>query len=466
MSNDPKDRWDKFQSISTVLSTLVLGAVGFYYTVTVKDVQDRADKNAQHQLDVQSESWREAEAAREQEWKEQQDRFEESDKLRNTALKNIETQNSEMQTLLQTTSFLADKDDQTKQALLVASSQFNDKRMTEAVRVMVGLKRAGNAAVAEVDAASSPASESAATTKLSNIVSASDSLAAQASFYTPDALKGLGFMPGIASVYIPAQATSSSLPLYPGTSGASGIGMGRSDGTGIYSPPTTEMNTFLQGSVSQFPSGLSTVIGTPQSGFSLPALNSTILGTGNHYGMSSFEQEFAVSQKIDNQVVRIVSGSGSHLREGTGFYINSAGILLTVSSALDASSSEVTLIASKGVSYPARVIWRDSAPAGLALLDSDKESVPLSQASEPNLTSAFVVGRVSKIGAIATRVTVSNLTSDLFDVYGLTLLGFRGSPIVNSEGEVFGILLDDHDTGAYSKGKPVTIASVMKNIAH
>jgi hypothetical protein len=87
MAEEKKDFWDIVSSVSTLISTVILGAVGLFYTITVKDVRDEQDKTAQRQLeqnrlqfDRQSEAWKESDASRERAWKEEQDRLADAEK--------------------------------------------------------------------------------------------------------------------------------------------------------------------------------------------------------------------------------------------------------------------------------------------------------------------------------------------------------------------------------------------------
>jgi len=453
MSDDQKsnkDLWDKLSSLSAMLATVVLGTLGFYYTHVVEQRQQREEHAQDLQLEqnkaqfaVETEHWNEAEARRDEEWKEQQGRLTAQDLRTDELFKQTQDQNSQLQMFTQMLAYLGDKDEATQQTYLAALQPLVGRPLATAAQMMVHAKQAGNSAIAAVENATTPAAQQIAVNSLSGALSLGNSLVANPSIFptgvNPDST-GIGAAP----VTLP----DLSQPYSFGQS---------------YTPPTTGSglsdNILLPQILGSSPSPLGDSV-TSQS-LILPGL-----GTPSATDLfADLSQEVNLSTKLGDSVVRIVSGVGKGFREGSGFFVDGNGLILTVASTLSQSAQSVTtVICNDNSSVTARIVWRDDTPEGLALIRVERASTPISNAdvSLPP-QKVFIVSRTSKVGALATRGSVSAWGSSDFDVFGLTLFGFQGSPVVDGDGGLLGVLLNDSPMTATSKCKRLRLEDALKH---
>ena len=385
-----KDLWDKLSSVSTMLATLVLGTLGFYYTHVVEQRQQREEHAQDLQLEqdkaqftVETQHWNEAETTREEEWKEQQGRLTAQDLRTDELFKQTQDQNSQLQMFTQMWAYLGDKDEATQQTYLAALQPLVGRPLATAAQMMIHAKQAGNSAIAAVENATTPAAQQIAVSSLSGALSLGNSLAANASIFPAGVVPG---STGIGAVPVALPDSSQTYPFgQPYTPLSAGSGL--SDN--ILLPQILGSSTSSLGDP-----------GTSQS-LTLPSL-----GTPSATDLfADLSQEVNLSLKLGDSVVRIVSGVGKDFREGSGFFVDSNGLILTVASTLSKSAqSATTVICNDNSSVTAQIIWRDDTREGLALIRVERASIPISDASlslPPQ--KVFIVGRTSKVGALATR---------------------------------------------------------------
>lgn len=453
MSDDQKsskDVWDKLSSLSTVLATLVLGTLGFYYTHVVEQRQQRAEHAQDLQLEqdkaqftVETQHWNEAETTREEEWKEQQGRLTAQDLRTDELFKQTQDQNSQLQMFTQMWAYLGDKDEATQQRYLAALQPLVGRPLATAAQMMIHAKQAGNTAIAAVENATTPAAQQIAVNTLSGALSLGNSLAANAPVFPTGVIpNSIGI--GSAPVTLP-----DSFQTYP------------------FGQPYTPLST---GSGLSDNILLPQILGSSPSSLGDPATSQslTLLGLGTPSTidvLADIGQEVNLSMKLGDSVVRIISGVGNDFREGSGFFVDSNGLILTVASALSQSTqSVITVICNDNSSVTARIVWREDTPEGLALIRVERASTPISNAdvSLPP-QKVFIVSRTSKVGALATRGSVSAWGTSNFDVFGLTLFGFQGSPVVDQGGGLLGVLLNDSPMTATSKCKRFRVEDALKH---
>lgn len=492
MSGDTKstkDNWDKLSSLSAVLATVVLGGLGFYYTHVVEarhqreeHAQDLQLEQSKAQFSVETQHWNEAETTHEQEWKEQQGRLTAQDLRTDELFKKTQDQNSQLQMFTQILTYLADKDDGTKQAYLKALQPLVGRDLSVAAQMMmVHAKQEGNSAIAAADVATTPAAKQVAVDSLSGALSLGNSLAANTSTFPTGvnlASTGIGgtassypdwsallkreSSSGLGSVILPPIQSANPDMVLPSISQTYSVGQS-------YSPFPTRSglpeNIILPQSIGSSPSSLGDPV-TSQS-LTFPGVGASASFnplSSQTFPLAELDQEVKLSMKLRDSIVRIVSGAGKDFREGSGFFIDRDGLIITVSSTLPRSGQSITVICNDNSSMTAQVVWRDDTPEGLALIRVERISTPISSdALSLPPQSVFIVGRTLKMGALATRGSVTAWGSSDFDVFGLTLFGFQGSPVVDGDGGLVGVLLNDSDTTATSKCKRLRLEDALKH---
>ena len=177
------------------------------------------------------------------------------------------------------------------------------------------------------------------------------------------------------------------------------------------------------------------------------------------------EEVNALFEKSKSAVVQVQSGDGSITLAGTGFFIDDQGTVLTSSTVIgDNTTARVEV---NGEEMPARIVGNDhrSGLAELQIADSGSPSLPLGESTD--LKTGYPVVTIGYPLNLPVAPSEGSVTG--FDVRYLNQFfatthihasvpispGEVGGPLLNSRGEVVGLVVPSPDDGRSIYALPV-----------
>jgi TonB family protein len=138
---------------------------------------------------------------------------------------------------------------------------------------------------------------------------------------------------------------------------------------------------------------------------------------------------------------------GNLLRTESGFFISADGRFVTTVHAIDGGVNAVAKMADGGI-YNVTGVLTASKPADLAVLKAEVKPQKLLRFLDLNKTGELLVGaKVTVVGSAlagnegtARDVTISGQSADRLQIAGATAASSVGSPVVNENGDVIGII--------------------------
>jgi TonB family protein len=145
--------------------------------------------------------------------------------------------------------------------------------------------------------------------------------------------------------------------------------------------------------------------------------------------------------------VTTFDSKGNLLRTESGFFISADGRFVTTAHAIDGSVNAVAKTADGGI-YNVTGVLTASKPADLAVLKAEVKPQKLLRFLDLNKTGELLVGaKVTVVGSrlagnegTARDVTISGQSADRLEIAEATAASSVGSPIVNENGDVIGII--------------------------
>jgi TonB family protein len=165
--------------------------------------------------------------------------------------------------------------------------------------------------------------------------------------------------------------------------------------------------------------------------------------------------------------ITVFDSSGKLLRTETAFFISGDGRFITTAHAIDGGINAVAKMAD-GRIYNVSGVLAASTTLDLALLQADAKYVPfLTLNKKPNLgmgTPVGIVGSALAGSAEAARETaISTQQPDRFEI-ATTLLSYSvGSPVLDANGEVIGVVISGGEKGSVRPSS--TVDSLLNGIA-
>src|SRR5262245_44547343 len=160
---------------------------------------------------------------------------------------------------------------------------------------------------------------------------------------------------------------------------------------------------------------------------------------------------------------------GNLLRTESGFFISSDGRFVTTAHALDGAVNAVAKTADGGI-YNVSGVLAASKASDLAVLKADIKPQKLLRFLDLNKTGELSVGaRVAIVGSAlagnegtARQTTITGQSSDRLEIAGTTAASSVGSPVVNENGDVVGIVTS---AGEKTIARPVAaLDSVLSRV--
>ena len=161
---------------------------------------------------------------------------------------------------------------------------------------------------------------------------------------------------------------------------------------------------------------------------------------------------------------------GNLLRTETGFFISADGRFVTTAHAIEGGVNAVAKTADGGI-YNVSGVLTVSKSADLAVLKADVNPPKLLRFLDLNKTGELSVGtRVAVVGSAlagnegnARETTITPQSSDRLEIAGATVASSIGSPVVNENGDVVGIVTS---AGEKTIARPVAaLDSVLSRVA-
>lgn len=177
------------------------------------------------------------------------------------------------------------------------------------------------------------------------------------------------------------------------------------------------------------------------------------------------EEVNALFEKSKGAVVQVQSGDGSVMLSGTGFFIDNKGTVLTSSTVIGDNTSARVLV--NGVEMPARILGNDprSGLAELQVADNDSPSLPLGESTDLKTGFAVVtIGYPLNLPVAPSEGLVSGFDVRYINQFFATTHihasvpispGEVGGPLLNSKGEVVGLVVPSPDDGRSIYALPV-----------
>jgi TonB family protein len=142
--------------------------------------------------------------------------------------------------------------------------------------------------------------------------------------------------------------------------------------------------------------------------------------------------------------VTVFDAKGNLLRTQSGFFISSGGRLVTTAHAIEGGINAVAKTGDGGI-YNVSGILASSKALDLAVLQADVKQVTfLERNKNANLSQGAGVVVVGSALAgnegTAREMTIASLTPDHLEITGATPLSAVGSPVMNRDGEVVGVV--------------------------
>jgi TonB family protein len=161
---------------------------------------------------------------------------------------------------------------------------------------------------------------------------------------------------------------------------------------------------------------------------------------------------------------------GNLLRTESGFFISADGRFVTTAHALDGAVNAVAKTADGGI-YNVSGVLAASKASDLAVLKADIKPQKLLRFLDLNKTGELSTGaRVAVVGSALAgnegnvrETTITAQSSDRLEITGATLASSVGSPIVNDNGEVIGVVTS---AGEKIVARPIAaLESVLSRVA-
>ena len=157
--------------------------------------------------------------------------------------------------------------------------------------------------------------------------------------------------------------------------------------------------------------------------------------------------------------VTAFDAKGNLLRTETGFFISADGRFVTTAHAIDGGVNAVAKTADGGI-YNVIGVLTVSKSADLAVLKAEIKPQKLLRFLDLNKTGELSLGaKVAVVGSAlagnegtARETTVTGQSSDRLELAGATAASSVGSPVVNENGDVIGVVTS---TGEKTIGRPV-----------
>jgi TonB family protein len=138
---------------------------------------------------------------------------------------------------------------------------------------------------------------------------------------------------------------------------------------------------------------------------------------------------------------------GNLLRTESGFFISADGRFVTTAHAIEGGTNAVAKVADGGI-YNVSGVLAVSKSAELAVLKADVKPQKLLRFLDLNKTGELSLGaRVAVVGSAlagnegtARQTTITQQSSDRLEIAGATAASSVGSPVVNENGDVIGII--------------------------
>jgi TonB family protein len=165
--------------------------------------------------------------------------------------------------------------------------------------------------------------------------------------------------------------------------------------------------------------------------------------------------------------ITVFDSSGKLLRTETAFFISGDGRFITTAHAIDGGINAVAKM-SDGRIYNVSGVLAASTTLDLALLQADAKYVPfLTLNKNPSLgmgTPVGIVGSALAGSAEAAReTTISTQQADRFEIAATLLSNSVGSPVVDANGEVIGVVISGGEKGNVRPSN--TVDSLLNRIA-
>ena len=167
--------------------------------------------------------------------------------------------------------------------------------------------------------------------------------------------------------------------------------------------------------------------------------------------------------------VTTFDSKGNLLRTESGFFISPDGRFVTTAHALDGAVNAVAKTADGGI-YNVSGVLTVSKSADLAVLKADIKPQKLLRFLDLNKTGELSAGaRVAVVGSSlagnegsARETTITAPSSDRLEIAGATAASSVGSPVVNENGDVIGIVTS---AGEKTIARPVAaLDSVLSRV--
>jgi TonB family protein len=161
---------------------------------------------------------------------------------------------------------------------------------------------------------------------------------------------------------------------------------------------------------------------------------------------------------------------GNLLRTESGFFISPDGRFVTTAHAIDGGANAVAKTADGGI-YNVSGVLNVSKSADLAVLKAEVKPQKLLRFLDLNKTGELAAGaRVAAVGSAlagnegtARETTITAQSSDRLEIAGATAASSVGSPVVNENGDVIGIITS---AGEKTIARPVAaLDSVLSRVA-
>jgi TonB family protein len=178
-----------------------------------------------------------------------------------------------------------------------------------------------------------------------------------------------------------------------------------------------------------------------------------------------------VEAKVRPSVIWVTTfdSKGNLLRTESGFFISADGRFVTTSHAIDAGVNAVAKTADGGI-YNVSGVLTVSKSADLAVLKAEVKPQKLLRFLDLNKTGELLVGaKVAVVGSTlagnegaARNATITGKSSDRLEIAGATAASSVGSPVVNENGDVIGVITS---AGEKTIARPVAaLDSVLSRV--
>jgi TonB family protein len=185
---------------------------------------------------------------------------------------------------------------------------------------------------------------------------------------------------------------------------------------------------------------------TAQSPAAGPASQSPLVNAGQ----TPSSQLANLETKVRPSVIWVTTfdSKGNLLRTESGFFISADGRIVTAERAVEGAVNAVAKTSDGGI-YNVSGILTASKAAGLAVLQADVKPRKLLRFLDLNKTGDLSVGvNVTVVGSAlagnegaAREMTITAESSDRLEMTGATPASSVGSPVVNENGEVVGVII-------------------------